>query len=130
MVKDKEERQTLLEIVDQLKKYRTEIVNLTLKISRLETKNKMVDLEARRIESATILEIHRSLLQDGRPAYPDEWSKKARVEEILAKHERFGTLLKQHTLQQKHLARMQRNLGITQIKVDELESREKILVLT
>lgn len=129
MVKDSEEREKLLRTFDDLKKERTLIVSAEIRIAKIESRAKMVALESRRIESATILDVHRAILDNGKSAYPDEWSRKARVEEILAKHERFNTLIKKYSLLQKQLARKRKIAGLSQIKVQDLESREKLALL-
>lgn len=129
MVKDLEERERLLKTFDDLKKERTLIVSAEIRIAKIESRVQMVALESKRIESATILEVHRAILDNGKPAYPDEWSRKARVEEILAKHERFNTLIKKYSLLQKQLARKRKIAGLSQIKVQDLESRQKLALL-
>lgn len=124
-----EEREILENIIIQLKKTRTEIVTLKVQISKIIQKIKMIDLEARRLESTTVMEVYRAKLDNGHSAYPEEWTRKARVEEILARHERFNTLLRQRSLLQKQYVRKEKLKDLTDIKIDDLESREKITVL-
>lgn len=128
MGRENEDRKTLLDIVANLKELRTFSVNLKVKVAQIKAKIKMLGIEARRIESAVILEVMRAILDNGRPAYPEEWARKARVEELLAKHQRFETISKQHTLYLKQLVRKERQLSITDIKVEEKESLEQILI--
>lgn len=123
-----ETRESISKLISELKESRTNLVDVRLKMSKLEGRIITTKLEMRRIESMLILAVSREILADGRPAYTDEWVKKALVEERLAKHERFCKLLKKHGLLQKQLARKVKDLSLTQVKVDELESEERLLL--
>lgn len=123
---DTETRQTVKEIITQLKELRTNLVSFGLAQAKLQQRLQTSQLEMKRIESTLILGVSREILADGRPAYTDEWVKKALVEERLAKHERFCKLLKKHGLLQKQLARKVKDLSLTQVKVDDLEAQERL----
>lgn len=116
------------EIISELKDLRTSLVDIRLKMARIQDRINTSALEMKRIESMLILAVSRETLTDGRPAYTDEWVKKALVEERLAQHERFCKLLKKHGLLQKDMARKIKEAGIITIKVTQLESEEKLLL--
>lgn len=126
MVIDVTDSEKVKEIIAQLKVGRTNLVTFGLSQAKLQQRLQVSQLEMKRIESTLILSVSRETLTDGRPAYTDEWVKKALVEERLAKHERFCTLLKKHGLLQKQLARKVKDLSLTQVKVDDLESQERL----
>lgn len=122
------DREKASQIISDLKDSRTNLVTISLKISKLRERLTVVGLEMKRIESTLILGVSRETLTDGRPAYTDEWVKRALVEERLAKHERFCKLLKKHGLLQKQLARKIKDEGLLEVRINVLESEEKVLL--
>lgn len=124
------EGEPLKTVDDRLKTFRIEIVTLSAQIAKAELRISMVTNEFKRIESATLLEVSRAKLDNGRNAYAEEWSRKSRVEEILAKHERFNSLFKRHNLLQKLIVRKQQLLDVARIEVESLASRADAAVRT
>lgn len=124
------ESEPLEAVDDRLKTFRIEIVTLSAQIAKAKLRIDMVTSELKRIESATLLEVSRAKLEDGRKAYAEEWSRKSRVEEILAKHELFNSLFKRHNLLQKLVVRKQQLLDVARIEVEALASRADAAVRT
>lgn len=128
MVKVKETREELLELIKTLSDNRKNQVLCQVQISKLMDKQRVQELAMKRMEAGHINDVERSRDQDGKPLLTNEWSKRAAVEERLANDERFYKVLRQYRLTLKAVTRATTRSSNLEIAITEMESREKILL--
>lgn len=128
MVKAKNDREELLELIKTLSDNRKNQVISQVQVDKLMDKKRVQELVMRRLEAGHINDVERSRDQDNKPLLTNEWSKRAAVEERLAQDERFTKAVKQYRLILKAITRSTVRCNNLEIAITEMESREKILL--
>ena len=128
MVKVKETREELLELIKTLSDNRKNQVISQVQVDKLIDKKRVQELVMKRLEAGHINDVESSRDQNNKPLLTNEWSKRAAVEERLALDEKFTKALKQYRLILKGITRATIRLSNLEIAITEMESREKILL--
>jgi len=128
MANMKNDRESLLDLIKNLSINRKDQVLLQVKLEKLEEKKKLQNLAMRRLEARHINDVEQARDQNNQPLLTNEWSKRAAVEERLANDPQFTKVLIQHRLTCKAINRIVFKIGTLQVTIDEMESKEKVLL--